>query len=640
MSTRSSTEFRLERRFHVRIYFFTALVLFLSVVCVLQLGNLQVLHGAENHVLSRKFVSKQEFKEAPRGFIYDRNMNLDKPLVQNILYIDFNMYPGRFKTREEGVEFLKRFCAIMGYPLAKYADILEPDKWKELSRKNEEVTLVHRLSRAQQVRLASLQLPGSKTQFVTRFLRYYTMGPALAHVTGYTGSPSKREIKEGKALPYQTLGKAGVEDFYDTDLRGKDGILVRNKVLDSEETIERSQQGNHLILNIDRNVQAAAYEALIKSGKRGAAIAIRPATGEVMALVSAPTYDPNILSSGTGDVRSEHIRKVRLYNGFLNLAIQTKFPPASTFKPLVALAGLESFPDDFVSKRTKFHCPGRWSLESSVAGVPDSVYYCHKASGHGMNNMIGAIAHSCNVYFYRLGYKIGPTPIIELSKALGLDKKSGIDLPGEVQGFVPDQKWKQITWSSRWYDGDTINLSIGQGFMQTTPIELAVMYAAILNGGKVLRPHVLREVRDSYNGRIVRKVRPEKIAEVPLSRNHIETIEKGMRAMVTAGTASYLNRKDMVPVAGKTGTAQTRSERTGRDHAWFVGFAPYGAPVEEQMVVVIFVEYGVAGSYSAAPVAMKMFEAAYPNWDRPLPEDPAKEMAIHPEHNESPELQQ
>ena len=632
MSTRSSTEFRLERRFHVRLYFFTAVILALSAICALQLGNLQVLHGAENHVLSRKFVSKQEFKEAPRGFIYDRNLDLDNPLVQNILYIDFNLYPGRFKTREEAVDFLKRFCSIMGYSIADYSEILQPDQWKQLSRKNEEITLIHRVSRAQQVRLASLKLEGQKAQFVTRFLRYYTMGPALAHITGYTGPPSRREIKAGKALSYQTLGKAGVEDFYDTDLRGKDGILIRNKVLDNEDTLERSEQGNHLVLNIDRAVQAAAYRALIKSGKRGAAIAIRPATGEVVAMVSAPTYDPNILSSGTGEVRTEHIRKVRLYNGFLNLAIQTKFPPASTFKPLVALSALESFPDSFVNKNTTFNCPGKWSLESSVAGVPDSVYYCHRASGHGVNNMIGAIAHSCNVYFYRLGYKIGPTPIIEYAKSLGLNKKTGIDLPGEVEGFVPDQKWKQITWSSRWYDGDTINLSIGQGFLQVTPVEMAVMFSAILNGGKVLRPHVLKEVRDSYTGRVVRQIRPEKMSEVPLSRSHIETVEKGMRAVITAGTARYLNRPDMVPVAGKTGTAQTRSERGGRDHAWFVGFAPYGAPVEEQLLVVVFVEYGIAGSYSAAPVAIDMFQAAYPDWDRPLPEDPAKEMAIHPEH--------
>ena len=204
--------------------------------------------------------------------------------------------------------------------------------------------------------------------------------------------------------------------------------------------------------------------------------------------------------------------------------------------------------------------------------------------------------------------------MIHMARAFGLDKKTGIDLPGEIEGRVPDQRWKQINLSgAKWYDGDTVNMSIGQGYMETPPMELAVMYGGFLNRGKLYRPHLLKEIRDPITNRVIRRSEPQMVSEVPVSPRSLGLIQDGMRAVVTRGTARSL-QKYPVPIGGKTGTAQTRSRVKGKNHAWFVGYAPHGAPPEETIVVAVFVEYGVGGGLSAAPVAGEMLNAAFPDW--------------------------
>jgi len=611
--SKSATEYRLERKFQTRIYFFTGVIFTCTVILMIQLGNLQLIRGLENRILAKKFVSRQEFTIAPRGLMYDRNYDPSAaPLVQNINYIDFVVYPARFENLEEATAFIREFCALMGRPFAEYENVLRPNVWRDLVRKNESITLLTRMTRREHERLDESRLSLQYGTFVTNHLRYYTMGPALAHVTGYIGLPSRHEIEKKLALSYQMIGKGGLEARYDAELRGTDGIRMRHRIIDSEEQIAESEHGNNLVLTIDRNIQAAAYRALSAGGRRGTAIAMKVSTGEILAMVSIPTFDPNILSSATSDQRSRHYDLVQDYEGFLNLAIQAKFPPASTFKPLVALAALESGDHDKFNENTSFPCYGKWNLPSSMPGVPASEYYCWNAGGHGTNNMIGAIKHSCSVYFYQLGYRLGPTPIIELSRNFGLNKKTEIDLPGEIEGFIPDQRWKQLRWSNRWYDGDTVNLSIGQGFLEVTPLEIAQYFSAMANRGKMYRPHLVREVRDPISNRVLRSVRPEVSREIPISAASMDIVQRGMRAVITEGTASFLNRPDMVPIAGKTGTAQVRSVRGGQNHAWFAGYAPFDGAPEEKVVVVVFIEFGMGGAATAAPVAGEIFKAAFP----------------------------
>ncbi len=609
--SRSLSEFRSQQRFQTRLYQFIGFTVAVSLIYIIQLGNLQLVYGYENHILARKFVSRQEFTVAPRGLMFDRNIDTaPDPLVKNINYIDYVIYPSRFKNREAATVFLKEFSQIMGQPFDNYNDLLEPKNWNLLVRKNESVTLLHRITRREHERLAEFYMVTRFGEFITNHLRYYSMGPAMAHVTGYVGLPSRKELDRSSVLPYQTIGKGGLEARYDTELRGTDGIRIRHRVLDAEEQITRSEQGNNLVLTIDRKMQTTAYRALVASGFRGAIIAMKANTGEILTLVSQPTFDPNILSSGTLDQIRDHYKLVQENQGFLNIAIQAKFPPASTFKPLVALAGLESDQTGSITEQTTFYCGGHWELASTVPGVPPSRYWCWRPQGHGNLDMVGAIANSCSVYFYQLGYRIGPTVMIQFSRNLLMDQKSGIDLPGETSGFVPDQRWKQIQWSSQWYDGDTVNMAIGQGFLETTPIALASLYSAFANGGKIYRPHLVREIRDPDTGRVIRKFTPELVKEIPVKHSSLETVRRGLRAVVLRGTGALLNGLS-VPAAGKTGTAQTKSKVQGRNHAWFAGYAPYEDPAGDPIVVVVFVEFGRGGAATAVPLAYEVFKTAF-----------------------------
>ncbi len=612
MSSKSATQFRLEQKFQSRLYFFGGVIAFSALLLTVQLVNLQLVRGYENRILAKKFVSRQEFTIAPRGLMFDRKGPTGQPLVQNITYIDYVIHPARFKNHEEGEKFVKEFCTLMGRPFTTYADRVEAVSWNKLVRKNEPLILLTRLTQAEQERLREFRIISRYGEFIDNHVRYYTMGPALAHVTGYIGLPSRAELDRKQALPYQMIGKGGLESRFDAELRGTDGVRIRSRVVESEEQIAASEQGNNVVLTIDRDIQAAAYRSLVATGKRGTAIAIRAGTGEILALVSNPGFDPNLLSSGSSDRRSDHYKEVDDHEGFLNLATQAKFPPASTFKPLVALAALESPERVLIDETLTFYCPGKWTLASSMAGVPASEYFCTEP--HGSNDLVGAIRHSCNVYFYQLGNKMGPTSIIKFAKDFGLDRKTGIDLPGEIHGFVPDQRWKQITMSNRWYDGDTVNLAIGQGFLEVTPMELAVLYAALANRGKIHRPHLLKEIRDPVTDKVLRAVQADLMTQIPVSTKGLEIVHRGMREVVLAGTAAFLNRKDIVPIAGKTGTVQTRSQRKSASHAWFAGFAPFGGLPEEQIVVVVFVEYGVWGASTAAPVAGDIFKAAFPSY--------------------------
>ncbi len=608
---------KIEQRFRNRLYFFYIFLFLVIFIFLLQLFKLQILNGTENRLLSKKFVSREEFKIAPRGFMYDKDFNIKNPLVYNISYLNFVIYPSRFPSYEAGIKYLINFCKVMEINCNQYSRYFDNKYWKELVRKNEKIILLEKISRKQHERIAVFQLDIKYGNFENNHLRFYPLGPAFAHVSGYVGLPSSREIVVKNIKLYQIIGKNGLEAYYDPEIRGKDGVVIQNKIYEQMEKLISSQQGNHLILNIDRNLQMIAYQSLVESKKRGGVLVIKANTGEILALASYPSFDPNILSDINSDRRNEHFKIVSNFKGFLNLITQAKFPPASTFKPITAIAALESSNPLEVNENTTFYCPGSWKLKSTLKGVPDNIYYCHKKEGHGNLDLIHGIAQSCNVYFYNLGYKIGATPIIQFAKEFGLESKTNIDLPGEINGFVPDPFWKQIRWSSKWYDGDTINISIGQGFIEVTPIELGIAYSAIANGGKIYKPFIVKEIRDSSTGKVLRKFYPKLIKELKISRQTIKTVQKGLREVVLSGTGRFLNQPNLVPIAGKTGTVQTRSRVKSSDHAWFVGFAPYSeddSNINERIVVVVFVEHGQAGSLSGVPIAYKIFKEAFPNF--------------------------
>jgi penicillin-binding protein 2 len=616
----SSTEFKLEENFKGRLYFFSIIIVFTLVIFIFQLFNLQVVNGAENFLKAERFVRRSEALPAARGQIYDRTFSSPEksfPLVQNSASLDVIVNTGLFKNNPEKIrDFVIQFYETLSVPKAYYEnEVIEPKFTKKIKSRIP-ILLLQGVTPAQHERIAQFDNIGRYVFFLPTPKRIYNMGPALAHVTGYVGLPNTNDLKNSEIKSYQLVGKGGIETLYDQYLRGTDGFRYQRRNtegnIEEEKIISHASMGNNLILSIDRKVQIAAYNAL--KNFRGTVIAMKPGTGEVLALASNPSFDPNILSGKNTQARLLHLKRVNKNGGFLNLAIQSRFPPASTFKTLVGLAALESEHKINFSPSQTFHCNSRFMLKSSSSVVPDQEFLCWDKRGHGTNDLTHALEKSCSVYFYNLGYKLGAESILYYSRLFGLDKKSNIDLPGETEGFVPSNEWKKRSQGMKWFDGDTINLSIGQGFISVTPVGLALFYMALVNNGKVHQPYIVSEMRNPLDNSLVFRTTPRVIRDIPLKASTLEALNQGLRMVAKTGTASrLLNQPDLPDIAGKTGTAQTkRRGQSSSNHAWFVGYAPFGAPVADQVLVVVFVEHGVGGSVGAGPIAKEVFKAAFP----------------------------
>ena len=625
--SKSLQEYHLELRFRNRIYFLIGFIIFALLVLISRLIELQLVAGYENKLLAKKFASRQEFISAPRGVIFDRHgLETKKPLVQNLLYNDFVIYPANFRNREEGEKYVERFCLLIGRDCSRYSPYLRQGKWKQLVRKNKAITLIRNMEPQEHERIAVLPSVYKDGKVVTQYIRYYTMGPAMAHVSGYIGKPSRRDLKNKDVLSYQLVGKGGIEAHYDQHLRGVDGVRIRYRILDKEEELSGTQDGKQLYTTIDSKIQAASYRALIATGLRGMIVVMKVHTGEILAMVSNPSYDPNILSNGSALQRKEHIAQIQRQRGFLNLSIQAKFPPASLFKPLSALAGLEkdrietrylgtstlgSGPN-WDRKKICF-CPGHFFLKSSLVSRPDARYNCWKR--HRYNDLRGALVHSCNVYFYQLGYRIGSRAMVELSRDFEFDSLTQVDLPGEIRSFIPDEAWKQRRFSSRWYDGDTLNLAIGQGFAQVTPMRMLVFYAALANGARIYKPYLLKEIRAPLSHKLLQSYGPQLIGQAPVEQRNLAYIQSSLRSVVLDGTARFLS-KFPVPIAGKTGTVQIHSTEKKKDHAWFASYAPYQKKQElakNAVAVVVFLEHGLGGG-AAVRVSSEVYKAVFPEY--------------------------
>lgn len=626
--SRSSTEYKLEASFRNRLYFFSGVVIFAFFSFVIQLFNLQIIQGSENAIKAERFVRRSESILAARGQIYDRNFltpETSSPLVSNSAALDLVLNTNLLKNDPKKVRaFIEEFCKYLSIPISYFEKDLKQDRLVKKIRSREPFVLLEGISKSQQERISVFDNIKKYVQMVPSPTRVYNMGPALAHITGYLGKPSRADMTERDIKSYQYVGKGGLESQFDLLLRGIDGYRIQKRStegnIEEERIIEHAKSGNNLILTIDKDIQISAYRAL--KGVRGTVIALKPTTGEVLAMVSNPSYDPNILSGKNRQERINHYRMVMENKGFLNLSIQSKFPPASTYKIVVALAALESEHKIDYDPSVEFNCNGKFTLKSTFAGVPDQEYRCWDPKGHGICDLPHAIEKSCSVYFYNLGYKLGSEPILSYSRLFGLDKKSNIDIPGELTGFIPSHEWKKRTYGTKWFDGDTINLAIGQGFISTTPMAMALFYMAIINGGKIYQPYIVSEIRNPIDNSILQRTEPTVLRDIPLKKSTVETIKLGLEMVGETGTASYVMNQPYLPeVSGKTGTAQTRRRGASRtNHAWFIGYAPSNAPPEKQVLVAVFVEYGVGGSAAAAPVAREVFKAAFPPGTFPKPE--------------------
>ncbi len=537
---------------------------------------------------------------AARGELYDRHFQLGKEnriIVSNRPSFNITMIPANFKNPGEIEETLSL--------LGKVLKIEPADLIKEVKGKNqwERIILKEDVGFDTIVKIATHQDRFPHVDWEDASVRVYNHGNMFAHLVGYIGVISKEEydkMRGGGYKHYQRIGKSGIEKQYDRLLRGTDGYIrrivdVRNRT-EGEEIGLQPVAGNNLILTIDYEVQKAAYEAM--AGMMGAAVVIKPATGEIIALVSKPDFNPNeIIARSNYDIIQQLTNDPT--RPFLNRAIQSRFPPASTFKVLTAIAGLE---EERWNPTTTLYCPGRFTLR----GFVDTDFFDYDT--HGSVNLYWAIARSCCVYFYQMGLRVGPTTLFRYADYFGLGELTGIDLPGEITGFIPSKRWKLRVFGQSWFDGDTVNLSIGQGFLTATPIGMSNLISGIVNNGSIFVPHVVQEVRSPDNRRVIQRTAPRRQREIPISPQTLTIVREGMRLAVTSGTCQRLNYLS-VPIAGKTGTAQTRSRRDANSsqHGWFIGYAPYDGPVEKAVAVVVFAEFSGGGAVGAVPVAEKIF---------------------------------
>jgi penicillin-binding protein 2 len=597
----SSLKLRMLEAFRFRMFSFIALVIILSSFLIIQLINIQLIQGQEYKRRSRMNMENNIPILAPRGEIYDRNF---KPGAENVVIVSnrssFNLstIPAKFPSRDDFEKTIKKLSRLLK---VSYDDMMQvinqQNPWERIILK-EDVSLN-----------SIIKIASNKNIFPNIFwdyepVRVYNLGKMFFHSIGYVGSISKDEylkLKDSGYKYYQKIGKTGIESEYDLILRGADGFLRRivdvHNRQEGEEIGSNPIAGNNIVLTIDSEIQSTAYAAM--EGLKGAVVVVKPSTGEIIAMVSKPDIDPNQIISRNNEKVINDINNDKS-KPFLNRAVQTKYPPASMFKIVTAISALE---EDKWKPNRALYCAGKYTLK----GYIDTDFYDYHV--HGMLDMEGAISHSCNVYFYQVGLAANPSTILKYANYLGLGEKTGIDIPGEVPGFIPSNiSWKLKTYGQKWFDGDTVNLSVGQGFITTTVIGIADFISGIVNNGVVYKPHMIREIRSPDNTKIIKNFIPEKIKEVPLSEITMTTIKNGMRSAVKSGTAAQLSYLK-ISIAGKTGTAQTRSIRKENEsqHAWFVSYAPFEGDTGKAVAVVVFVEYGIWGATTAVPVAQKIY---------------------------------
>ncbi|NLV68448.1 MAG: penicillin-binding protein 2 [Spirochaetes bacterium] len=596
----TSLKARMLEAFRRRMYYFLIGVFSVFFIIAAQLVNLQIIQGAQYSERSRMNMENNIPIPAARGEIYDRHFQKNisgAVIVSNRASFNLTTVPDSFESDAQLMGMLQNLSLILRIdPQTVFDDIKKSNRWERYLLKDD-------VSFDIVVKVASHKNLFPNIHWEDAPVRVYNYGEIFSHAVGYTGSISKEEystLKERGYKYYQSLGKAGIERQYDSILRGEDGYIrrivdVKNRT-EGEEIGHDPVSGNNLVLTLDYEVQKAAFEAMGRND--GAVIVMKPATGEIIALISKPGYDPNSIISKDNYAIIRDLTNSKT-KPFLNRAIQSRYPPASTFKIVTAVAGLET---EKLYPEKVFYCPGKWTLK----GYVDHDFYCFKV--HSSLNLYWALGKSCSVYFYNAGMSIGPTVIIKYATLLGLNEMSGIDLPGEIQGFVPSQRWKLQTFGQPWFDGDTVNLSIGQGFTSVTPIGLTNMMCAIVNNGVVYKPYLVKSVYSPDNRNLIGEGKRQKLREIPLSPVTIQTIKQGMRYSVEGGTSGIMKHLK-VKICGKTGTAQTRSVRKENfsQHAWFLGFAPFEGDPMDAVVVTVFIEYGEWGAVAAAPVAEKIF---------------------------------
>jgi penicillin-binding protein 2 len=542
---------------------------------------MQILSGELYRSRARDIARRTTVIPAQRGEIYDRHFS--QPVARNIDSFAVNITPAEVPQGEMPA-LLDRLSRFLNIPRDQIEQKI-PAQYYHLYQPVEVAVNVPFGTIAELAENADT-LPGISWQ--SKPIRDYVNPESLSHILGYVGVITRDEFTMLYNRDYQqgdVIGKAGIERQYDEVLRGREGmetriVDVRGRRIAGEENHVRKPpaMGKNLVLSVDRAIQTLAEKAL---GERmGAVVVMRPATGEILAMVSYPWYDPNLFNRS--DIGEEYQRLITDPNKpLLNRAIQSSYPPASTFKVIMTTGILAE--NAFPVEQTVY-CEGEMNY-----GNRD--WRCHiRRPGHGRLNLHRAMAQSCDIYYWVVGRDyLGVERVVSYAREFGFGEDTGIDLPGEIDGFVPTPQWKDRRFHERWLGGDTMNMSIGQGYTLVTPIQMANMVAMVVNDGKIYRPHVLKEIRDPVSGAVERSVQNEVIHESDISPAVFERVRQDMRGVISEGTARFPLNIQSVQIAGKTGTGEVGLQ--DKWHSWFAAYAPYEASrKEDQVVVSVIVE--------------------------------------------------
>ncbi len=590
--------------FNKQIRWATLFVLVVFSVLILRLWFLQIINGPVYRSKSEHNRIRLQDISPFRGIIFDRNGEV---LVDNRPSYDLYIIPEEVQDKGRLLESLNRLIGLDPGSTGGWLDKIsrglpfKPVCVKRDISRNELATIeTHRFN-----------LPGILIKVKQQ--RRYISGKLASHLLGYMGEITKQQLRAGEYPNNKSgdlIGKSGVEWKWQTVLNGKRGgeqveVDAAGRII---KVVSRKPpvSGADIFLTIDKNLQVLAEKAL--SGKKGAIVAMDPRDGEILALASSPPYDPNLFVGGIDKASWENIVSSE-DSALQNRALTGLYPPGSVFKIIIALAGLQ---EGVIDPAEELFCNGIYSLGRSK-------YRCWKKYGHGKVDLHRALVESCDIYFYKMGRRLGVDRIASYAKKFGLGEKTGIDVGREKSGLIPTKEWKLKRWGSPWQAGETVSLSIGQSFILVTPIQMATMISAVFNGGVVHRPQLTKWIGKTQADKVHGSGLKGR-GRLGIRQGHLELVRKALIGVVNEprGTGSKAKVKD-ITVAGKTGTAQVVALKKGKggddrdgvpfehmDHAWFVAVAPVEKP---KIAIAILIEHGGHGGSTAAPIAKEIIGA-------------------------------
>ncbi len=577
-NTRSARNSSIDR--NTRVMFLALSVLFLFAIYLYKLFSLQILQGSEYRSQSKTISSQVNTIPASRGEIFDRNANL--PMVINTESFAVEITPGEIPPGYYDTVATK-LSGMLGISKFDIDKKIPKSVRKSFStyqiRSNVPFSIISNIAENR------TDLPG--VSWVSKPIRNYVQTGSLSHVVGYVGDITREEMNVMYNQGYSRnsiVGKTGIEKQYDSLLQGVPGresktVDVRGRIISNTPVVEPPQMGKNLVLTIDSDIQTLAEKTL--GNRVGAVVVLKPASGEILAMVSYPYFDPNIFNTDEAGEYYQTLTEDEKNQPLVNRVVNAVYPPASTFKIIMSAAMLQ---EDVFPAAKKIECKGKLVYGGRV-------FHCHvHEPGHGWLDMNGGLAQSCDVYYWTIGRDyLGISKIAAYAKEFGFGQSAKIDLPSQQTGFVPTAEWKERRYHEKWLGGDTMSASIGQGYMLATPLQVANMAAMVTNEGVIYRPHLLKEVRDPVTNEVITRVKPEVLFKSNISSEVWKQVKNAMLFTITDGTPQYPMHNKVVQAAGKTGTAEVAPYKTSW-HSWMVAYAPFDAPVEDQVVVATIVE--------------------------------------------------